>query len=255
MGRELVLFTDLDGTFLDHHTYEPGPARPALQRLIAAGVTVFFCSAKTLAEQADLADRLGVDVGFIAENGGVLRLPSSEETSILGETYENIRGVLTRVRDTLGIEVWGYGDCTPEEIAAVTGLDLDAAGLAGRRLCSETLVDVDEDELAVIRQSIESAGLLMQRGVRFWSIQGQHDKGTTIQIALGKLGPRRPRITYGIGDAENDRGMFQVVDRPMLVRSHNGSWAPFHLAEMQLLDGIGPEGWVLAAESILAELD
>ncbi|HBO91798.1 MAG TPA: mannosyl-3-phosphoglycerate phosphatase, partial [Gammaproteobacteria bacterium] len=38
--RQLLVFTDLDGTLLDHHTYRFQAASPALERLREAGIPV-----------------------------------------------------------------------------------------------------------------------------------------------------------------------------------------------------------------------
>jgi HAD superfamily hydrolase (TIGR01484 family) len=46
----IVVFTDLDGTLLDHHTYEWTAARPALQRLTQTGTPCVFVTSKTRAE-------------------------------------------------------------------------------------------------------------------------------------------------------------------------------------------------------------
>ena len=46
----LLVFTDLDGTLLDHDSYSFEPARPALARLRSAGVPVIPTTSKTLAE-------------------------------------------------------------------------------------------------------------------------------------------------------------------------------------------------------------
>ena len=45
-----VIFTDLDGTLLDHDTYEWKEAEPALDLCKKLGVPVVFVSSKTRAE-------------------------------------------------------------------------------------------------------------------------------------------------------------------------------------------------------------
>ncbi|HAC9004228.1 TPA: HAD hydrolase family protein, partial [Salmonella enterica subsp. enterica] len=46
----LLIFTDLDGTLLNSHTFEWQPAAPWLTRLHESGVPVILCSSKTAAE-------------------------------------------------------------------------------------------------------------------------------------------------------------------------------------------------------------
>ena len=45
-----IVFTDLDGTLLDHHTYDYSPALPALAKLQEKQIPLVFCTSKTAAE-------------------------------------------------------------------------------------------------------------------------------------------------------------------------------------------------------------
>jgi HAD superfamily hydrolase (TIGR01484 family) len=65
-----VLFTDIDGTLIDHHTYDAGFTHDAVHALIDKGVAVVFCSSKTFAEQHYLQQQLGIRQPMIVENGG-----------------------------------------------------------------------------------------------------------------------------------------------------------------------------------------
>jgi HAD superfamily hydrolase (TIGR01484 family) len=46
----LLVFTDLDGTLLDHHTYSFEPALPALNSLKEKNIPLIICTSKTRAE-------------------------------------------------------------------------------------------------------------------------------------------------------------------------------------------------------------
>lgn len=48
--QPLLVFSDLDGTLLDSHSYDWQPAAPWLSRLREANVPVILCSSKTSAE-------------------------------------------------------------------------------------------------------------------------------------------------------------------------------------------------------------
>lgn len=47
-GNEIIVFTDLDGTLLDHDTYGFEPARPALAMLARKKIPVTLNSSKTM---------------------------------------------------------------------------------------------------------------------------------------------------------------------------------------------------------------
>lgn len=46
--KKLLIFTDLDGTLLDHHNYDWSPTKPALQRLAELNLPLIFNSVKPL---------------------------------------------------------------------------------------------------------------------------------------------------------------------------------------------------------------
>ena len=70
MTRRMIVFSDLDGTLLDHETYSFEPARPALDRLKREGHVLVLASSKTAAEIAPLRDAMGFShCPAIVENG------------------------------------------------------------------------------------------------------------------------------------------------------------------------------------------
>ena len=66
----MIVFTDLDGTLLDHETYRFDAALPALETLAARGVPLVLATSKTAAEIGPIRQALGRDVPAIVENGG-----------------------------------------------------------------------------------------------------------------------------------------------------------------------------------------
>jgi HAD superfamily hydrolase (TIGR01484 family) len=70
-----IIFTDLDGTLLDHTTYGWKEAVPALDICRRRGVPVVFASSKTRAEMDVLRRRMSLSDPFISENGGGVFFP------------------------------------------------------------------------------------------------------------------------------------------------------------------------------------
>ena len=76
--RNLIVFSDLDGTLLDHGNYSHSAAAPALARLRHLEVPLILASSKTAAEIVPLRDELGFsDCEAIVENGSVSRRRST----------------------------------------------------------------------------------------------------------------------------------------------------------------------------------
>ncbi|HQO03860.1 MAG TPA: HAD hydrolase family protein [Spirochaetota bacterium] len=65
-----LLFSDLDGTILDFHTYSCEKSLPGISLCREHGIPLILVSSKTFDEMADIHCRLGLDAPFVFENGG-----------------------------------------------------------------------------------------------------------------------------------------------------------------------------------------
>lgn len=268
-----LVFTDLDGTLLDLESYDPGPARRAVSDLQAAGYPVVFCSSKTRAEQQAIRNDLGVTGPYIVENGSAIVNPgppdagtgagrdearSHDSVTVLGRSRSEITSVLTAARRDLGLAFLTYEDLSLNQVAAITGLDRDAAGRAARREYSETILTpfVRSGDVDRLRAFLANHGLHMQCGGRFLTVTGSEaDKGAAVRVLHDRLGGRsvHPQ-TVGIGDSENDTALLAACDRRFLVRRPDGSWfqSP-ELSGVEFLEGTGPEGWCQMADRLLGD--
>ncbi|HEY4579910.1 MAG TPA: HAD-IIB family hydrolase, partial [Candidatus Acidoferrales bacterium] len=66
----MIVFTDLDGTLLDYHTFSWTAANEALAEIERRRVPLVFCTSKTRAEIEALRRKIGNAHPFISENGG-----------------------------------------------------------------------------------------------------------------------------------------------------------------------------------------
>ena len=73
----LLLFSDLDGTLLDHDSYDWSPAKPALKKLAASNIPVVLNSSKTAGEIRTVREQLGNTAPFIVENGAAVIVPAN----------------------------------------------------------------------------------------------------------------------------------------------------------------------------------
>lgn len=261
-----IIFTDLDGTLLDAKTYSFEQALPALRLARQKDIPVVFVSSKTRAELEKLRDRLENHHPFITENGGGIFIPDGYfpfpvegepregiQVISLGMPYAEIRRRFMELRARLRIAVRGFGDMTAEEIAALTGLRIDDAVLAGQRDFGEPfLFPGAPDERFLL--AIEAEGLRWTQG-RFFHLMGDHHKGRAVNI-LRQLYERMagPVMSIGIGDSLNDLPFLLAVDRPVLVRKENGTYdARIEIPGLIRTKGIGPAGWNEAVMRLLAE--
>ncbi|RPE74766.1 mannosyl-3-phosphoglycerate phosphatase [Curtobacterium sp. PhB137] len=255
--QDLMVVTDLDGTFLDHHDYSFDAALPMLERLRADGVPVVFCSSKTRAEITALQRRTGLHgQAFVAENGAIVVGPDGNVTTGAGAgpadaDLARLRTALDRTRADLDLHFATFGGETDEAVAAWTGLDLEAAGDARRREASEVLLwhAEDDDRADAFRAALAAAGLDLVRGGRFWHVlPAGRDKGTAVRLLVADHARRTgtaPR-TVGLGDGPNDTALLDAVDLAVVVRGHGP--APGPLADdrperVYRTTHPGPLGW------------
>lgn len=270
-GPSTVVFSDLDGTLLDHHSYDFCPALPAVQALRERGIPLILVTSKTRDEVLALREQLQHRDPFIVENGGAIYVPQGLFSDLaapaadglceimLGTPYARIREVLLELRSRNAWAFEGFGDATPAQIAAWTGLDLEAAARAKARRTSEPLrFHGDRSTLARLRQALLERGLTLIRGGRFFSAQGSVDKGMAVRTLLQhytRLAGRRP-TSIALGDSDNDLPMLRTVDIPVAIPPGDGRPA-VALDHPRLLrpEAAGPAGFRDSIERVLAELD
>jgi mannosyl-3-phosphoglycerate phosphatase family protein len=265
--QKFVIFTDLDGTLLHPKTYSFDDARPALELIRRRDIPLIICSSKTRAEIEVYRRRLSNVHPFVSENGGGAFIPegyfsfaADSETRTgyrlicFGSPYQELRDVLTGLRERLSTGVRGFGDMSVQEIAALSGLPEPEASLAKMRDFDEPFIFEEADaDVDAFLQAIEAQGYHWTRG-RFYHIIGENDKGkaaTFLKVLYEKKhGPIR---TIGLGDNLNDLSLLGVVDHPVLVRGADGNYeASVRLPNLIKADGIGPQGWNRAILMLLA---
>ena len=74
-ASEYIIFTDMDGTLVDHDTYSYDAAKPALELIKAKNIPLIFCTSKTRAELEVYCNELDINHPFISENGGAIFIP------------------------------------------------------------------------------------------------------------------------------------------------------------------------------------
>ena len=79
-----VIYTDLDGTLLDHHTYAFDEALETIKALKDRGIPIIPCTSKTRAETLSLMQAMDIDGPIIVENGACLLYtsPSPRDRSL-----------------------------------------------------------------------------------------------------------------------------------------------------------------------------
>ncbi|MGD9032230.1 MAG: HAD-IIB family hydrolase [Desulfobacteraceae bacterium] len=265
----VVIFSDLDGTLLDHDTYEWKEAEPALNLCKQLQVPLVLVSSKTRAEMDVLRHELGLTSPFISENGGGIFFPEEGSHPVppdavledglwkwsLGWPYDLLVKSLREIRDELGWKIRGFSDMPLEEISHLTGLDLESSRLASLREYDEPflLVEEGEKEPDALYDAAKQRALSVTRGGRFYHLHGKNDKGVSVEKLVAWYGEHHSHVvTMALGDSPNDFSMLEKVNHPVLIRSSR------QFPELQdLIHGLqitkekGPRGWNAAVLDLL----
>jgi mannosyl-3-phosphoglycerate phosphatase len=268
--KKPVIFTDLDGTLLDHESYSFEPALPALRLIRESGIPLVVCSSKTRGEIERYRRRLDNRHPFISENGGGIYIPhgcfdplilppgvtSSEVDGYsvirLGPFYPALRRAVVELRNE-GFNITGFGDMTSSGVAAITGLTVEEAVLAREREFDEPfLFREGKKGVELLVKAIRRKGYQLTRG-RFFHILGESDKGKAVDILAGlyrgKLGDI---FIVALGNSPNDLSMLERADCPVLVMKPGGGYDPaIHLPRLIRARGMGPAGWNSALLDLL----
>lgn len=248
----LIVFSDLDGTLLDHQTYSAQAAQPALDRLQALGVPVILASSKTAVEIAQIQAQLGLEgLPAIVENGAALLQDGADNSAYLA-----IRKTLDALPSDLRQHYVGFGDLDVVGVAQLTGLPLPQAALAKTRNASEPGTwrgsEADLDKFLLL---LGEHGISARRGGRFLTLSFGATKADRMRELIDAS---HADVSIALGDAPNDTEMIQLADYGVIVRNDHASPLPPMDGEVEgkirRKQETGPEGWCEAVTQILNEL-
>ena len=269
MKKNIIIYTDLDGTLLDYKTYSFDEAKVALQLIKEKAIPLIIVSSKTRAEIEHYREKMSNKDPFVSENGGGIFIPIgySKLTELpetakqqdnyyvikLGTEYSKLREVLNDIKKE-GFKIVGFGDMSIQEICRLTSLSPYEASLCKQREFDEPFIfSGTEKDLKTVIKRIKDLGFNYTFGA-YHHITGKNDKGKAIQIlnnlfkeSLGDI------LTIGLGDSLNDLDMLKKVDIPVAIRKPDGGFDDTIIKIKNVIktDAIGPKGWQQAIKMIL----
>jgi mannosyl-3-phosphoglycerate phosphatase len=255
VDKNYIIFTDLDGTLLDHQTYRYDAANTALDLIRAAKIPLILTSSKTAAELVALRAELGFEhCPAIVENGAGILNPGAIETNS-DDQYQNILTLLINAPEDLRSYFKGFSDYSAQELSELTSLDIKSAELAMQRQYSEPGTwSGSDDELAVFETYLTEHGLSIQQGGRFLSVSTGMNKADRMMEILTKNRSTTPDIvSIALGDAPNDIMMLEMADIGFVIKNTDGhdifkGDMPHHIIRS---NNHGPIGWNQCINSLL----
>lgn len=260
-----LIFTDLDGTLLDHNDYSFEQALPALEKINQLQVPLIINSSKTYAEIKDIRRAMHNNWAFLVENGAAVFLPQGNlsgfdntmEQVILGSHQKAILNVIHTLREQQGFSFTGFSDYTVDALMLETGLTESQAEQAKQRLASEPIKWQDSEvNLSLFKEALAVQGLQLIQGGRFFHVMGQNDKGQAMAWILNKF-KQGTMQTLALGDSQNDLTMLEQADFSAVIRRFDGSYLQLNKAPERLIYSQypGPLGWQEVMEQLFVKLN
>ena len=265
-----IVFTDLDGTLLDHGDYSFIAAQPVLSELASLNVPVIPVTSKTRAELLSLREKLKLDTPFVVENGAAIYVPKgyfsfnddalTEQDEFWCKAFAPSRKEWVAVIDSLPNDirekVTTFTELGNNGIVELTDLTLDQVALANDREYSEPMFWQGDDALLeAFKVTVKSLGFDLLQGGRFLHLTSGYDKGQALawlKQQFMRAKPNEPQFAIALGDSGNDIDMLEAADQAIVIKNP-------HSKDLELDERIpvlrsvkeGPAGWAETLNSYL----
>lgn len=244
---DVMVLSDLDGSFLTPVTYSFDEALVGLDFLRDRNIDPIFASSKTASEISSIQRKIESRGLLICENGGAIVETRPNENSMLkafGQPRRTWMPQVIKLRKELRLKFWGFSDWSISMLREQTGLSELSARAAQARNFSEPVVWEDSDtKLDYFKEELERINLVAIEGGQFLSIQGKYDKGLATRWLRTHNGNSESLI-IALGDAPNDQTMLSEADIAVVIKSPKS-----HLLKVEgplrviYTEHTGPRGW------------
>lgn len=273
MTQNVLIFTDLDGSLLDHFSYSFSQAKPLLTLLKEVAIPVIPVTSKTRAELAILRCELDSHDPFVVENGAAVFIPENYFSSPppgcvqanglycyqFSESREHWIALLALQETQFGGEFETFTSMGIEGIKASTGLSETAAHMANQREFSEPVRWIGSDERKkLFVHTLTQRGATVLQGGRFLHVTGACNKGKALQWLFEQYrceAPDSSFLTIAAGDSDNDVDMLNAADCAVVIRSPVHEPPKTEHPHIYLTRETGPQGWVEGVSWFLGAAD
>jgi mannosyl-3-phosphoglycerate phosphatase len=270
-SEKVLIFSDLDGTLLDHYTYQANDAFDTISKLKVADIPIILNTSKTRAELANIQAELALDTPFIIENGAAVFIPKTTFSKQPADTTEvdhywvksfaSSRKYWLELLETVCADFkhlyQGFSTLTVEQLTELTGLSPEKAAQAKKRQYGEPIHWLgDEKSKQLFIEQLVDYGANVVQGGRFLHLSGYCDKGQALIWLTEQYREHYNQetvYTIALGDGENDIAMLEAAEVAVQIRSPVHDFPTLYRQNRHTIQTelCGPSGWAEAIQALL----
>ena len=244
--KRYLIFTDLDGTLLDHDNYSFGNNKKMISTIISNKNEIIFNTSKTFSECKKLLKELKLsNMPFSTENGAVLYFPKIRfdkiKNSIPFEKYWKVRIA------KLSSKVWHQ--FLKQKQKKYTNLN-NTNMMLDREASQIILWDDNLTNLKLFKKELkfEKDGIFI-KGSRFMQISSICNKRIAKKLISHvydiQFRDKYSRNTIALGDSRNDIDMLNSCKYSCLIKNSSGEYPKLRSNKKNVFKSskLAPDGW------------
>lgn len=266
---KLLIFSDIDGTFLNHDTYSMGTLFKYIKNL-NVDFEVIFNTSKTYEETVKINKKLQFNFPFIVENGACIFFPKNYLNENLKKKKllkykDHLCYKISRLKPNRVINLLRnfrkrysfkfYNELSDKELRNITQLKMSDIRLSQNRQFSNPILWMDstkKKEAFKKEFCLLNSGLLISDGGRFLHVLDKYDKGVALQQFLKIINLKKNSFeTISLGDSENDIPMLELTNFACIIKSKKSKKFILKNKKIYRSYQIAPDGWKESLEHVL----
>ena len=267
-SSQILIFTDLDGSLLDHNNFEFREIQNFILKCIKNGIKIIPNTSKTKIEIQVFIDQLGQNLPFIVENGAAIhnlnlihsKIKINDNSLVFSRSLSEI---LKQFKKNIPMDFQKrcmfLKDMTSTEQMKILGLNKKYLPFALNRDYSMPLVfDGSREIVDEFTRHLKKIGMKLHEGGRIYNICDDCSKGkamtTLIEMLKNELKCKTHTIV--VGDSPNDISMLNVCDQPCVIPLPNRKNLSF-LKDQKLIRATqtAPKGWEEVVRASLKKIN
>ncbi len=253
---QIFIFTDLDGSLLNHNNFEFKEIKDFILDCIKNGIKIIPNTSKTNSEIQVFLDQLGQNLPFIVENGAAIhnldlvhpKIKVKNNSLVFSRSLPEILKLFEKkIPIDFQKRCFFLKDMSSIEQMKILGLNKKYLPFALKRNYSIPLVfEGSKDIVKEFTNLLKDIGMKLHEGGRIYNICDDCSKGKAMMTLIEKLKNEFDSNSYTIvvGDSPNDISMLNVSDQPCIIPLPNKKNL-CHLKDKKIIRATqsAPQGW------------